>query len=127
MKSLNSYITEKFQVSKANVGIYAYTPKDKEELRNIIEERLAKDKNADFNDIDVSAITDMNNLFKGLDPHNIDISDWNVANVTDMKLMFYKCENFNSNLSKWNVSNFTRVVNMFTHCHSLKNKPAWYK
>ena len=114
MKHLNHYINEKLKInSKTEMLI---TPKDKYELRRIIEERLEKNKNADFNDIDVSELYDMNYLFQNLDPHNIDISKWDVSNVTHMEFMFDGCENFNCDLSKWDVSSVTKMQYMFRNC-----------
>ena len=150
MKKLNNYITERLKLtSKSNA--YTCQPKDVPTFRKILKERLAKDKDADLNDIDVSKITDMCCLFKNLDPHNIDISEWDVSNVVDMSEMFYECENFNCDISKWNVSNVTDMTemflgckkfncdlngwntndrllgwNMFIDCSSLKNIPEWY-
>ena len=40
-------------------------------------------------DWDVSAITDMNNLFRDLTNFNADISGWDTSKVTNMVLMFY--------------------------------------
>jgi len=138
--------------SKTKVNKYSCKPKDRFELKKIIQERLNKDKDADLNDIDVSDITDMYNLFYSLDPHNIDISEWDVGNVermTDiffccknfncdlsnwnvskvkyMASMFYKCENFNCDLSSWDVSNVKGMTNIFFGCNSLKKLPEWYK
>ena len=119
MKAINTYITEKFQVSKDNIRVYNYYPKTKEELKKVLRERVNKDKNADLNDIDVSEITDMSKLFEGLDPHNIDISEWDVSNVIDMHYMFYGCQKFNCNLSKWDVSNVGDMHSTFFECENL--------
>ena len=81
MKAIDRYILEKFQITKDSKLPYTCHPKDKFELKKILEERLAKDKNADLNDIDVSNITDMGvwgfsglkGLFQDLDPHDIHI------------------------------------------------------
>ena len=102
MKTINTYITEKLKIGKSTEQQYTCQPKTKAELREILEERLAKDKNANLNDIDVSYVKDMTKLFQALNPHNIDISEWNVSNVENMIGMFYECT-------------------------SLKNKPSWYK
>ena len=127
MKTINQYIQEKFIISKNTKLItYKYFPKTKEELREILEKRLLEDKNADLNDIDVSKITDMSDLFFRLDPHNIDISEWDVSKVENMSYMFFGCRNFNSNLSKWKVSKWKDTSYMFFGCKSLKNKPSWY-
>ena len=128
MKSLKEIILEKLKIgSKTKVITYSCHPKDKNELIDIIKERLDKDKDANLNDIDVSKIIDMSKLFKGLKPHNIDISEWDVSNVETMDDMFYNCDKFNCDLSKWDVSNVENMNYMFGGCKSLKNKPSWYK
>ena len=151
MNNLSTYIIEKLKINKST-NLYHYHPKDKDELRSLIQELLKeRGKDADLNDIDVSDITDMSNLFKNLDPYKIDISEWDVSNVKDMNnmfyychrfncdlsnwdvsnvknmgYMFYYCKNFNADLSKWDVSNVTNMESMFNRCNSLKNKPSWY-
>ena len=126
MKQLTTYIIEKLKINKST-NLYHYHPKNKKELRSLIQELLKERGNdADLNDIDVSDITDMHGLFRDLDPHNIDISKWKVSNVKDMMFMFYECKNFNSDLSKWDVSNVKDMSDMFYGCDSLKNKPSWY-
>ena len=113
--------------SKTKINKYSCRPKDKDELRKIIKERLKQDKNTNLNDIDVSNIKDMQLLFNELDPHNIDISEWDVSNVEDMSGMFFDCRNLDCDLSKWEVSKVKDMNYMFTGCTSLKNKPSWYK
>ena len=129
MNNLSTYIAEKLHINKdIKVKEYHYHPKDKDELITLLKELLEeRGKDADLNDIDVSNITDMSELFYGLDPHKIDISEWNVSNVKNMELMFDNCINFNSDLNKWDVSNVTNMESMFDGCNSLKIKPSWYK
>ena len=138
MKTLNNYIvehleystfpiTERLHITKQTRG-YSCQPKNVKELRKILENRLAEDKNADLNDIDISNIKYFYNsdtstgLFEGLDPHNIDISLWDVSNVEDMSFMFDGCENFNCNLSDWDVSNVEDMQYMFNNCKKFKGK-----
>ena len=123
MKTINNFIAEKLNLGKAKT--YTCQPQTKKELRNILEERLAENKNANLNDIDVSEITDMGfmkddghgvGLFENLDPHNIDISEWDVSNVENMISMFWTCRNFNCDLSNWDVSSCKDMANMFCGC-----------
>ena len=119
MKSLKSYIQEKLIIKKSNKqsnNNYKYFPKDKNELKDIILQRIEAEGNeVDLNDIDVSEINDMSNLFEETD-FNGDISSWDVSNVTDMSYMFWECSEFNQDISSWNVSNVTDMQDMFYNC-----------
>ena len=116
MNNLSTYIIEKLKINKST-NLYHYHPKDKDELKSLITKLIEeRGKDADLNDIDVSDITDMYELFYGLDPHKIDISEWNVSNVKNMELMFDNCINFNSDLNKWDVSNVKNMEAMFVRC-----------
>ena len=119
ISSLDEYITEKLKIGKSTKQQYTCQPKDKRELRKILEERLGKNKDADLNDIDVSEITDMANIFYGLDPHNIDVSQWDVSSVIDMDYMFSGSTNFNCDLSQWNVSKVETMQGMFYSCDNF--------
>ena len=114
MKSLKRYIQEKLIIKKGSS--YKYFPQTKEELRDIIYQRVKDEGNeVDLNDIDVSKITDMSNLF---DRTNFsgDISNWDVSNVKNMSYMFYRCDQFNGDISLWDVSNVTDMHYMFYNC-----------
>ena len=115
MKSIKLYIFEALA-----------RPKTTEELQSLLEKLLKADKNANLNNIDVSAITDMSYVFEDLDPHDIDISKWNVSKVENMTGMFQDCENFNSDLSAWDVSNVKSMRNMFLSCKNFNcDLSAW--
>ena len=122
MKSLKSYIQEKLIIKKSNKqsnNNYKYFPKTKEELKDIIKKRIKQEGNeVDLNDIDVSEITDMSELFRETNFKG-DISNWNVSNVTDMSRMFWGCKEFNQDISVWNVSNVTDMSNMFDWCEDF--------
>ena len=61
MKSLKNYIQEKLVIKKNK---YKCLPETKKELQNIIKQRIEKEGDeVDLNDIDVSKIKDMSNLF----------------------------------------------------------------
>ena len=116
MKNLSQYIQEKLIIKKRN---YKYFPKTKEELKEIIEQRIKQEGNkVNLNDIDVSEITDMSDLFMNLD-FNGDISKWDVSKVTNMSYMFNSCKNFNVDISFWDVSNVTDMTFMFMLCKNF--------
>lgn len=84
-----------------------------ENLSDLIEYELNRFGNAaaDLNHIDVSNVTNMDELFS-LSPFNGDISKWDVSNVTSAKGMFVSCP-FNGDISCWDVSNMEYMVLMF--------------
>ena len=109
-----------------------YHPKTKDELRKLIEKLLnERGKNANLNDIDVSNITDMSNLFEKVllryrKPIKLDLSSWDTSNVTDMQCMFYECMSLKElDLSGWDISNVTNMDQMFYGCKRAII-PHWY-
>ena len=96
--------------------------KNKKELHDLIKKIVEKNPNADLNDIDVSNIDDLSNLFSYLNIENIDISRWNVSNVKNMKNMFFGCDKFNCDLSNWDVRNVEDASYMFCDCNNFEGK-----
>ena len=127
MKTLQNYITEKILINKNSKIPYNYHPKTKDELENIIKQRIESEGNeCNLNDIDTSNITDMSWLFKDSN-FNGDISRWNVSNVKNMRSMFLYSK-FNSDISNWDVSNVTNNAYMFDDCSiEEKYKPQFKK
>ena len=127
MKTLQRYISEKILINKNSKLAYNYHPKTKDELKDIIKQKIESEGNeCNLNDIDTSNITDMSNLF-AYSEFNGDISKWDVSHVKNMKGMFMR-SNFNSDISNWDVSNVTNSVNIFYACHiEEKYKPKFKK
>ena len=122
MKHLSQYINirkDKSTIKATNDTIHKIV---KDEL-----DKLGHD--ADLNNIDVSGVTNMYDLFNcvhnpyvsdRLDPDycdlNPDISKWDVSNVTNMDSMFKFCPKFNCDIGNWDVSNVTNMYCMFYGC-----------
>ncbi len=72
---------------------------------------------ADINDWDVSNVEDMSQMFS--DPHfntsevNVDISGWDVSNLVNAEEMFAFAESFDRDLSNWDTSSLQNMRNMF--------------
>ena len=77
------------------------------------EKAAAADAYGDISTWDVSAVTDMSELFKNKSTFNDDISGWNTANVTTMRSMFELAEVFDQDISGWNTGNVTDMGKMF--------------
>jgi surface protein len=71
--------------------------------------------NQNISSWDVSKVTDMNNMFRGIDSSkfNQNIGSWDVSKVTEMGGMFFQATSFNQNIGSWNVSNVTNMSSMF--------------
>ena len=93
MKSLVQFIQEKLVIKKKNKNnSYKYFPETKEELQDIIKQRIKQEGiEVNLNDIDVSHITDMSLLFDGFNSFNGDISNWDVSNINRTGSIFYSC------------------------------------
>ena len=120
MKPIIEYLSTKVEQTKIKATDKTIHQIVKDEL-----DRLGH--NADLNHIDVSKVTDMNNLFRcdGLDlgekykDLNPDISMWDVSNVEDMNCMFCHCKKFNQDLSRWDVNKVENMYAMFWGCENF--------
>ena len=127
MKQLTQYINEKLHVGKVNTKKPnpKYFPETREELDNLLH-KLFEERgyDADLNDIDVSKIDDMSNLFDNdkFDNKlkNFSVKWWDVSNVFDMEKMFAGCKFFDCDLSEWDVSNVNNFARTFYYCKNFK-------
>ena len=100
-----------YDLLKNCVGIYSVSNHD--ELKKLIGYFIKQFGNeCNLNWIDVSNVTDMNNIFFW-SKFNGDISQWDVSNVKNTMAMFSNSD-FNGDISQWNVSNVTSMAGMFS-------------
>ena len=74
---------------------------------------LASTFNQDLSKWDVSAVTNMQGMFEFASAFNLGLSKWDVSAVTNMITMFSGASAFNQDLSKWDVSAVTDMGHMF--------------
>ncbi len=63
---------------------------------------------------DMSAVTNMPQMFFGTTAFNGDIGGWNTALVTNMFEMFFRATAFNRDISRWNTEKVTSMSGMFS-------------
>ena len=111
-----------YDLLKNCVGIYKVA--ERKELQELIKYFMKQfDNECNLNWIDVSNVTDMNNMFFW-SRFNGDISQWNVSNVISMASMFSGSK-FNGDISQWNVSNVTTMYEMFKNSHFNGDISQW--
>ena len=122
---------DSIQTKSVNSKRLALCPKTKDELATIITAVVERNGwECSLNNIDVSKITDMADLFSiddacfGLGKFNGDISEWNVTNVKYMSAMFYG-SHFNGDISRWDVSNVKNMEAMFFDSKFENNLSNW--
>src|SRR5690554_1400910 len=94
------------------------------DLRSVVHSEIKRLGNeADLNHIDVSGVTNMNNLFSD-SIFNGDISNWDVSNVENMNWMFNNSQ-FNQDISKWDVSNVKNMWGMFSFSKFNQDISNW--
>ena len=77
---------------------------------------LFRDKttfNDNISNWDVSNVTTFNSMFRGATSFNQNISGWNTSSLNEMQFMFFESTSFNQNLSSWNVSSVVSMRETF--------------
>ncbi len=75
--------------------------------------RGATSFNQDIGDWDVSQVITMTGMFSSATSFNQDIGGWDVSGVTDMGFMFSEARAFNQDIGSWKVAQVTDMANMF--------------
>ena len=55
------------------------------------------------------------------------VSAWDVSAVTNMEQLFYNCAAFDQPLGAWKVDQVTNMRWMFAGAAALASKPLWYR
>ena len=92
---------------------------NKAELIAAIKECRDECAAAGINRWDVTAVTDMSDLFIRNGNFNGDISGWDMSKVTRMRNMFYYAKAFNGDISKWDVSKVIHMERMFSNAEAF--------
>lgn len=122
----------KNEIYQLNDFISVIKPKDRVELKKIVDFYSNNYPEESLNWIDVSEITDMSHLFAGFyngmkwiyNNYNGDISLWNVSGVLNMGSMFFD-STFNQDISNWNTSNATTMKYMFAFSSFTQDISGW--
>ncbi|WP_353779572.1 BspA family leucine-rich repeat surface protein, partial [Winogradskyella sp. 3972H.M.0a.05] len=75
--------------------------------------------NGDIGNWDVSAVFSMFGMFRDAVSFDRDISSWDVSRVTNMNAVFFRADSFNQDISSWDVSKVTTMRNMFAEADSF--------
>ena len=88
---------------------------DRAQLKTAVDDCVGAQSCADAGiaDWDVSAVTDMTQVFLSATNFNANISRWDVSAVVSMYQMFRSATNFNANISRWDVSAVTDMTQTF--------------
>jgi len=109
-------------ITDGGQGVYVFSTKS--ELQTAVNLWISDNATAlitygPINTWNVSAITDMSQLFINKFTFNSDISNWDVSNVTNMTFMFYFTTAFDQPLNSWDVSSVNNMTFMFSDATSF--------
>jgi uncharacterized protein (TIGR02145 family) len=122
MKNLRTILL--LSLAIPSIGISQYVFSTKQELKDAVDmyvnyPTIGLDTYGEINTWDVSAITDISELFKNNDTFNENIGDWDVSSVTTMNQMFYGATNFNQDIGSWDVSSVNDMSFMFNSARNF--------
>lgn len=87
---------------------------DNDELAKIVIDEIKRvGPTGSLNHIDVSEVTNFNDIFLNIDERfNCDVSEWDVSKMKSCEFLF-SCTSFDGDLSTWDVSNCENFGSMF--------------
>lgn len=95
------------------------------ELRLLIQNaKIYFGNEGNYNWIDVSNVTSLTCLFKGMNQFNGDITNWDVSNVVNMNDTFKGCSSFDQDLSGWDLSKVRFASNCFSGSGLARDEEA---
>ena len=114
------WVIEEYIDNYSETVFMPYVPNTRKDLIFLIKCKIP------FDQIDVSNITDMSDVFRDFDNTQAQmdiskISNWNVSNVTNMSRMFDGANIPNLDISKWDVSKVENMSYMFYMFRSSPN------
>jgi|TARA_B110000908_G_scaffold36157_1_gene43311 surface protein len=123
----DSYYIKSTGLFSLSVVTSVYTFTTKAELQTAVNLWISDNTAAlatygEINTWNVSAITDMDQLFQNKTTFNSDISNWDVSNVTTMRNMFDGATSFDQPIGGWNISSVNATWFMFRGATSF-NQP----
>lgn len=125
MKTITEYLINNHIKKHITVS-----PTDPADLIDIVRKRIAKDPAADLNDIDVSKIQTLDNLFMrdlfhGKDiKYTFDVSEWDVSNALSMQSIFRNID-YEGDLSNWDVSGVLDFDHAFADSKIDSDVSSW--
>lgn len=130
MRNLKDIILEKLKVSSNNTPNYTHFPKTREELIEIIKEKIKEEgPECDLNCIDVSAIDNFGSVFGSEDVRqfNGNISKWDMSNAKSLNMMFSgsRFTGINGGIADWDVSNVEMMDYMFSNSDFNSDISNW--
>jgi len=77
--------------------------------------------NGNFNNWNLSTITDIAGMFRDASSFNGDIGGWNVSNVTTMGSLFSGASMFNRDIGGWTTTSLTNLSGTFNNAAAFNN------
>ncbi|AZG68579.1 BspA family leucine-rich repeat surface protein [Mycoplasma struthionis] len=111
-------------VRDGNVDLSTIDVKFIDNIDNLFDFEISKERLAGVNSWDTSNIQSMKNVFKNQDVSLLNINNWNTEKVEDMSGMFEKTKG-NIDTSNWVVSKVRDFSNMFAFSHFNNSLEDW--